>query len=175
MENVGAAEKLSNTAGSIMDSRQVVRELRKLKSKLGTKGIGLKFTGMREIDGGAGGARLPALRKKHAWSPNAPRERRREGWVQLKESPVDLPVVYPRPEWAGAVAARELVKNINGGSGRRKNGEKDGRSSDLVGEWFYGAARRSTKQWTAAPPNYWCPRRLHLCSAHPEEEEKVLS
>jgi hypothetical protein len=49
-----------------MDSRQVVRELRKLKSKLGTKGIGLKFTGMREIDGGAGGARLPALRKKHA-------------------------------------------------------------------------------------------------------------
>jgi hypothetical protein len=66
MENVGAAEKLSNTAGSIMDSRQVVRELRKLKSKLGTKGIGLKFTGMREIDGGAGGARLPALRKKHA-------------------------------------------------------------------------------------------------------------
>jgi hypothetical protein len=79
MENVGAAEKLSNTAGSIMDSRQVVRELRKLKSKLGTKGIGLKFTGMREIDGGAGGARLPALRKKHASSPNAPRERRREG------------------------------------------------------------------------------------------------
>jgi hypothetical protein len=51
------------------------------------KGIGLKLAGMGEIDGGAGSAR----------SPNAPQERGREGRVQLKESLVDLPAVYPRP------------------------------------------------------------------------------
>jgi hypothetical protein len=49
------------------------------------KGIGLKLSGMGEIDGGAGRAQLPTSRKKRARSPNAPQERGREGRVQLKE------------------------------------------------------------------------------------------